>query len=233
MACTGAKKAVPLHQNLKVRKMNPISITSTIAAALNFKSAKEEYETLLERKREMQDIDTQRQINSEDDSIYYVTADDLNETANPMPGVTITPMVRVANIRGDRFQSKISLFIKNSSKNDYYIGRVSCSCWGWDYRLSSGEKEVDSYLKSNSELVVDFDRNIITGASELNDIMRSVLLETTEKRTLSAVPKITIHSLVSSTLFVMWIEPDGSESVKYEIPLIPTAFRYCGVGSLK
>lgn len=98
--------------------MNPISITSTIAAALNYKRAKEEYESLLERERELRDINTQRQINFEDDSIYYVTADDLNETSNPMPGVTITPMVRVANIRGNRFQSKISLFIHRITQAD-------------------------------------------------------------------------------------------------------------------
>lgn len=212
--------------------MNPISITGTIAAALNYKRAKEEYESLLERERELHDIYMQSQINAEDDPIYHVTADDLNETSNPMPGVTITPMVRVANIRGDRFQSKISLFLKNSSENDYYIGRASCTCWGWDYRLSNGKKEVDAYLKANSELVIDFDRNIITGARELNNTMQSVLLETTEKKTLSSVPKITIYNLVSATLFIMWIKPDASASVNYEIPLIPTAFRYCGVGSL-
>lgn len=226
------EKGSTFAAKLKVRKMNPISITGTIAAALNYKRAKEEYESLVEREKELQDSYMQTQINSEDDSIYYVTADDLNKTAKPMPGVTITPMVRVANISGNRFQSKISLFIKNSSENDYYIGRVSCSCWGWDYRLSNGEKDVDAYLKANSELVIDFDRNIIKGARELNDIMRSVLLETTQKSILSAVPKTTIYSLVSSTLFIMWIKPDGSESVNYEIPLIPTAFRYCGVGSL-
>lgn len=112
--------------------MAGLGIIATGAAFLNYRKAKAEYDTLMEKKSELDSAVAllAANINQYNEHKY----DDQHERPvdtkpNDMPdGVKVTTVLRVANLVGKTFYAKVSVVIANQSTKAVYIRKTGANC---------------------------------------------------------------------------------------------------------
>ena len=212
--------------------MNPISITSTIAAALNFKSAKSEFDALIEQKEE--EIARLAAISAG----HFITADDLDNAVDMMPGVEIIPLVRISNIRGFLFQLRTTLTLRNTSNSRYYIVNAGCKVYfntedGEQYFIAVSEQKVGKWLEPKESLVIEFDRErVYEETGELIKAIQSKILEITGASSLSNVDKFQVLDFFTTSIKVDWENEIDVTTKKIEAPNVKCIMRYCKVGNI-
>lgn len=212
--------------------MNPISITGTIAAALNYKSAKNEYDALLEQKED--EVARLAAISAG----HFITADDLDNAINMMPGVEIIPLVRISNIRGYLFQLRTTLTLRNTSNSRYYIVNAGCKVYfdtedGEEYFIAANEQKVGKWLEPKESLEIRFDRErVYEETGELIKAIRSKILEISGESALSNVDKFRALDFFKTSVKVDWENKIDVTTKKIEAPNIKCIMRYCKVGNV-
>lgn len=212
--------------------MNPISITGTIAAALNYKRAKEEYESLLDQKEE--EVAKLAAISAG----HFITADDLDNAVNMMPGVEIIPLVRISNIRGYLFQLRTTLTLRNTSDSRYYIVNAGCKVYfdtedGEEYFIAANEQKVGKWLEPKESLVIELEREkVYEETGELIKAIRNKILEVSGKSALSDVDKFDALGFFKTSVKVDWENEIDVTTKKIEAPNVKCIMRYCKVGNI-
>ena len=112
--------------------MSLLSIIGTGAALLNYKKAKQEYEELLNKKATLEAaVNTYQENKSE--KVFPKVEEALNTNEINFPdGLSVTSILKVANLAGRIFWAKPSLVITNETSEQYtlYYIEVVCSVFG-------------------------------------------------------------------------------------------------------
>lgn len=227
----GCKKGSTFAANLKVHKMNPISITGTIAAALNYKSAKNEYDALIEQKEALKSS-VQLWNNTKYDEL--VSKLDSNATES-MPGVRITAICRVANLVGNFYRQKVSLVLTNESSNEYYIGGAEAKCLALDYQIGQMSVKADRVLEPGQTIVLDgVAENMNAKGTDLLPQLRDAICTAAGKKLITSCPKLNIAGdLLKANIKVYWRNTQSGDALKeYYVNGLSGVLRYCGEASL-
>lgn len=213
--------------------MNALSITGTVAAALNYKSAKAEYDALLEQKNALKAVVAMWNNTKYDELIEKL---DSNATES-MQGVKITAVCRVANLVGSFYRQKVSLVLTNESSNTYYIGGVEAKCFAFDYQVGQMSVKADKLLEPGQTLVLDgIAANMNAQGTDVLPQLREVICAAAGKKLITSCPKLNIDGdLLTANIKILWrISNNASQEglKEYYINGMRGVLRYCGEASL-
>lgn len=235
MTCTRCKIAVILQRQTKC-KMVGLGIIATGAAFLNMRKRKKEYEELVEKREGLVAA-----INAYNSSSYdaYINSIDTKETDAPA-GVTVTTLLRVANLVGKLMRVRASIILTNTGTKPIYIHSVAADCKIFGEYLGIGNTDgvrVSQEIVSLKELQPGdpMEIQLRGGICQFKEIsrLREAICAAAGKRLITSCPKLNLEGIEQADIRVRWSEADDMANVKeWRVLNKPGVLRYCGEAGL-
>lgn len=224
-------------------------IVATGAAFLNYRSAKQDYDALVEKRDGL--LSAVKMFNSQKDSDYLNYLDEQQEAqAITFPDdVKVVAVLRTAYLVGKMFRCIASLVFTNLSDKTYYISACGATCWvldepiivkDLDKALSYFPLQVEAEtipqrtdkgftLRPSETVEISFGK----GVSAVTDMgaLRQMVCDACGRRLITSCGKTSIEGGIKANIWYKWEELiDGKVDGKVKnvsIAQKPGVFRYC------
>lgn len=235
MTCTRCKIAVILQRQTKC-KMVGLGIIATGAAFLNMRKRKKEYEELVEKREGLVAA-----INAYNSSSYdaYINSIDTKETDAPA-GVTVTTLLRVANLVGKLMRVRASIILTNTGTKPIYIHSVAADCkifCEYVYVVASDGSKVGQEIIDLVELKPGETQEfqLRKGISSFESIgrLREAICTAAGKRLITSCPKLNLEGVEQADVRIQWDTREDLATIKeWRVIGKPGTLRYCGEAGL-
>ena len=220
-----------------------LGIVATGAAFLNYRSAKRDYEDLVEKRDGL--VAAVQMFNSGKDAEYIEQLEQeyaANAVSYP-EDVKCTAILRTAYLVGKLFRCVASVIITNLSNKTYQIGNVGATCWVLDqpiyvYDLSGALKTLSSDAKQvpqNKAANITLQPNetveipLAGGVSAVADMgaLRQMVCDAAGKKLITSCPKISIENGIKVNIDYTWRAEGETDWHKAVYKQLNGVFRYC------
>lgn len=213
-----------------------LGIIATGAAFLNMRKRKKEYEELVEKREGLVAA-----INAYNSSSYdaYINSIDTKETEAPA-GVTVTTLLRVANLVGKLMRVRASIILTNTSTKPIYIHSVAADCkiFGeYVYVVASDGSKVGQEIIDLVELKPGETQEfqLRKGISSFESIgrLREAICTAAGKRLITSCPKLNLEGVEQADVRIQWDTREDLATIKeWRVIGKPGTLRYCGEAGL-
>ena len=230
-------------ENQKTGMATGLGIVATGAAFLNYRSAKRDYEDLVEKRDGL--VAAVQMFNSGKDAEYIEQLEQeyaANAVSYP-EDVKCTAILRTAYLVGKLFRCVASVIITNLSNKTYQIGNVGATCWVLDqpiyvYDLSGALKTLSSDAKQvpqNKAANITLQPNetveipLAGGVSAVADMgaLRQMVCDAAGKKLITSCPKISIENGIKVNIDYTWRAEGETDWHKAVYKQLNGVFRYC------
>ena len=220
--------------------MNTPGLIGIAATYLNYRSAKNEYDALVEKRDGLVAA-----IQTYNETKYDDYAQSLSTRQNMPDGILITTLLRVANLVGKNiFRAQPSVILTNTSNSRYWISSIEAECLFnkmpiMVYVHLLGEEKasttinVEKYIEPGETIEIVFNKGYSVLSEDGLKLMRQVICEEAGKKLITSCPKINIPaeaSLETADILLNWSE-NGAENKGITMGM-PGVLRYCGEAGL-
>ena len=218
--------------------MAGLGLIATGAALLNYRKAKSEYDSLVEQRDGLMaayesinsavdqynehKYDSQEQPETAQEDNSYL--DRIDTKPNDMPkGLKVTTMLRVANLVGQLFYGRTSVFLENTGDEPIFVRRVEAECSVLDLALiafkpglSNLKRQikvaqvagVGKAIQPGEMLEVQLDK-FVSGLGEKQGELRDLICEANGKKLITSCGKTNIDGGEKADILIQWIEGDS------------------------
>lgn len=218
--------------------MNTPGLIGIAATYLNYRSAKNEYDALVEKRDGLVAA-----IQTYNETKYDDYAQSLSTRQNMPDGVLVTTTLRVANLVGKNvFRAQPSVVLTNTSDRRYYIKSVEATCLFkkmpitiFAHLLNSEQAQtvanVDAYLEPGQTMEIVLPKGYAVLPEDGLKDMRAVICERSGKKIITSCPKISLTDAdETADIAINWSENNTSNKGitlgKHGV------LRYCGEAGL-
>lgn len=218
-------------------------IVATGAAFLNYRSAKKDYDALVEQRDGL--LSAVKMFNSQKDEEYIEQLQKeyaASEISFP-EDVKCTAILRTSYLVGKLFRCLASVVITNLSDKTYQIGRVAADCFvqgvpvivkDLDAALSSfstDAKTVKQEAGANITLRPNetAEIHIAGGVSAVPDMgaLRQMVCDACGKKLITSCPKVSIENGIKADILYTWREDGEKDWHTAKVMQKNGVFRYC------